>query len=68
MYWSAVADHFACSDVNEEAMRGQGSVSRAVTGTLTLWVVHDSLNSQVAFRDANVHVDAVASVDVHIQA
>ena len=24
MYWSAVADLFACSDVDEEALSGQG--------------------------------------------
>ena len=58
MYWSAVADLFACSGVNGQAMSGQGSASQAVTGTLAL-DVYDSLNSQVALGDANVHVDAV---------
>ena len=46
--------------MDEDAVLGQVSVSRATTGTLTLGVVYDSLNSQVArFRDANVYVDVV---------
>ena len=55
MYWSAVADLFACSDGQDE-VSGQGSVSQATSGT---GIVCDSLNSQVALGDANVHVDAV---------
>ena len=41
-YWSAVADLFACSVVNEDAMSCQGSVSHSMTGTLSLGVVYDS--------------------------
>ena len=54
-----MADLFACSYEDEEVMSGQGSVSQAITGSIALWVVYDSLNSQVAPGDANVHVDAV---------
>ena len=56
-----MADLFACSDMNEEAVSGQGSISQAITSLLALGlgVVCDSSNSQVALGDANVHVDAV---------
>ena len=54
-----MADLFACGDVDVECISGQGSVSQAMTSTLALGVVYDSLNSQVALGDANVHVDAV---------
>ena len=40
-------------------MSVQGLVSQAVTGTLTLRVVYNSLNTKVALGDANAHVDAV---------
>ena len=40
-------------------MSGQGLVSQAQTGVFALWVVNDSLNSQEALGDADVHADAV---------
>ena len=54
-----MADLSACGDVHVECISGQGSVSQAMTSTLALGVVYDSLNSQVELGDANVHVDAV---------
>ena len=50
LYWSAVADLFACSGADEEAVSGQGSGSQAIACTLALEVVYVSLNSQVAFE------------------
>lgn len=58
-YWSAVADLFACQNVDAEDKSGQGSVSQAMSGALESGVVVTSLISQVALGDANVHVDAV---------
>ena len=46
MYWSVVADLFACRDEDEEDMSGQGSVSQALQGTFAVSVVYDSFNSQ----------------------
>ena len=33
------------------------SISQVITGTIALGVVYDSLNSQVALGNTNVHVD-----------
>ena len=43
----------------EEVVSGQGSASQAITGSVSLGVVYDSLISQVALGDANVHEDTV---------
>ena len=64
MYWSAVADLFAYSDV--ETMSGQGLVHPATIGLLALGV-YDSLNSQVALGDANVDVDDVVMLKENIR-
>ena len=44
MYWSALADLFACSDQDDKDMSGHGWVRQATTGTLDLGVVYDSSN------------------------
>ena len=62
----AVADLFVCSVVDEDAIPGQVLVSHAVTGTLALGVVYDTLNSQVALRDDRAHVDAVVLQKEHV--
>ena len=49
----------------KQVMTGQGSVSQAITGTIALGFVYDSLNSPVPFADANVHVDAVVFKEEH---
>ena len=59
MYCWVVADFFACSDVHQDAMLGQGSVNQASTCMLALGFVCDIMNSQEALGDAYVHVDAV---------
>ena len=46
-------------------MSGQSAVRQAITNTLALGVVYDSLNSQEALGDANVHVDAVVLQKEH---
>ena len=43
MYRSDVADNFACSVMDAEAMSGEGLVGRAITGTLARGVVYDEL-------------------------
>ena len=42
MYWSVMADPFACNDMDEEVMSGQGLVGQAVIGAITLGAVYDS--------------------------
>ena len=61
MYWSAVADPFACSDEDDEDMLGQSLVSQAIKGAFALVAVYDGSNSQVALGDANVCVDVVVT-------
>ena len=46
-------------------MSGQGSVRQAITSTIPLGDVYDSLNSHVALGNANVHVDAVVFLKEH---
>ena len=53
VYWSDVADLFACSVVDEEAMSGQVLVSQATTGTLALGVIDDSYRLVVGISMSN---------------
>ena len=65
MYWSDVADLFACSDDDEEDMSGQGLVCQAITDILARGNVYDSSNFHVSFGDASIHEDAVVYVYIY---
>ena len=61
MYWSAVADLFACSDGDDKDIFGQASVSQASTFMFALDVAYDSSNSHVAFAGPMLIMDAVVA-------
>ena len=64
MYWSAVADLYACSDEDGDVSR-QGSLTQATTGVSTLGIIYDCSNFQAALGDANAHADAVVLQTEH---
>ena len=56
MYWSALANIFACNDEDEAVMSGQGLGSQAINGTISPGIVYGSSTSRAALRDVHVNV------------